>query len=155
MTIAEISAEFPLDLLEPLQALNVDFALLVRQAFELINATEDNGNVATLSMLVDVLVLNPHLPSELLAAVKEMGKRLLSEDGYALLMAQRPSPWDIGALVSDLFAWYGVSLGESSPSSESSTNGAISNTTSETASASTPEVSGDTPPIPASSPSSN
>lgn len=54
------------------------------------------------SLIVDVLGSEPSLPSGLLAAA-EMGRRLLGDDGYDRLMAQRPSHSDVLELVR--YAW--------------------------------------------------
>lgn len=149
--IAEIGAEFPLDVLAPLQDVNVDLALLVRQAIDLMQASDSEAQVAVLGFIMDVLAANPTLPADLLTAVGEMGKRLFGQDGYTTLLALRPSPWDIAALATNLLAWYGVSLGESSGSSTPSTDGGTSNTISSATSDSMPVTSGETPPIPGSS----
>jgi len=139
--IATLGAEFPLDVLEPLADINLDIALLMQQA---VAAAQANDNSANVELIVNILAANPDLPREFLAAVKEIARRLLGDEGYAAFVAARPSPWDVGALVSVLFQWYGVSLGESSGSSDaSSTGGATSNMTSGTTAASMPATSGD------------
>lgn len=142
-TIAVLPGEFALDVLAPLAEVNVDLAMLVRQALQMLGGEDDDGD--TLALIVDVLAANPHLPAEVITAVQEMGRRLLGESGYAAFLAQRPSPWDVGALVGDVMSWYGVSLGELSPSPTSSSSGVTSNTTSSPTSVSTPAVSGDAP----------
>jgi hypothetical protein len=149
--IAEIGAEFPLDVLSPLQDVNLDLALLVRQALDLMNAEGTEEQVAVVSFIVDVLAANPSLPTELITAIGEMGKRLLGPEGYAAFLAQRPTPWDIAALATHLMNWYGVSLGESSGSSTPVTGGGTSNPTSNPTSESTPEISGGIPATPDSS----
>lgn len=148
-TIATLGAEFPLDVLEPLSHINLDIALLVQQA---VAAAQGSDNSANVELIVNILAANPDLPREFIAAVKEIGKRLLGEDGYSAFVAARPTPWDVAALASVLFSWYGVTLGESSGSSvASSTDGATSNTISGPSGASTPATAGDGPEIPASS----
>lgn len=149
--IAILPAEFPLDVLSPLQDVNVDLALLVRQAMDVINAGDRGQQTASLGMLVDVLAANPNLPAELLGAIKKMGEKLLGAEGYAMFLEQRPTPWDIGALVTNISSWYGVSLGESSSPSESSTGGATSPSTSSPALDSTHAVYGPPPAPPGSS----
>lgn len=140
--IAQLDAEFPLDNLEPLQDVNVDVALLIQQAVANANATGAPGQ-ANLELVVNVLAANPDLPKELIGAVKEIGRRLLGPVGYDDFCTQRPTPWDITALIGDLFSWYGMTLGEALRSSTSSApDGRTSNTTSNITSDSTPEVSG-------------
>lgn len=147
--IATLGAEFPLDVLEPLSDINLDIALLFQQAVSAANAEGDNA--ASMELIVNILAANPDLPREFIAAVKEIGKRLLGEDGYARFVAARPTPWDVAALASVLFTWYGVSLGESSRSSAAvSSSGATSNTISGTTSGSTPGEPGADLEIPAS-----
>lgn len=143
-TIAVLDAEFPLDVLEPLQHIDLDIALLLQQA--LTNARAENAAQANLELLIGILAANPNLPRDLIHAVKEIGARLLGEPGYTKFVAARPSPWDVAALISDLLSWYGVSLGESLRSSTSSTpDGRTSNTTSGNTGESTPEASGNVP----------
>jgi hypothetical protein len=147
-TIAVIGAEFPLDVLEPFADVNLDIALLVRQAIDLAQAESGDQQLSTLDMIVSVLASNPNLPREVLAAGKEAGKRLLSEEGYSGFMGQRPTPWDFAALGRHLLSWWGVNLGELSSSSTPSGDGRTSNPTSPaTTPASTP-----TPPGPAQVP---
>lgn len=139
--IATLGAEFPLDVLEPLADINLDIALLLQQAVAAAQATDNAANV---DLIVNILAANPDLPREFLAAVKEIGRRLLGDGGYAAFVAARPSPWDVAALASTLFSWYGVSLGESSGSSDavSEGNGVTSNTISGPTGVSTPATSG-------------
>lgn len=147
--IAELPAEFSLDVLEPLQDINLDIALLIQQAVANANATD--AARANMELVVNILAANPDLPREFVAAVKEIGRRLLGDDGYAAFCAQRPTPWDVAALVQDMFSWYGMTLGEAWRSSTSpSVDGGTSNTISKTDSASTPGESGVIPDSPAS-----
>lgn len=148
--IAMLQAEFPVDVLAPLQDINLDLALLVRQVVELSATTDATERATLLGTVVDVLAANPDLPAEVIEAIKEMGRRLFGEDGYAMLVSKRPTPWDLGSLATYLMNWFGISLGESSGSSTSSTDGVTSNSTSKD-SVSTPETSGGSPAIPASS----
>lgn len=146
-TIAVLEAEFPLDVLAPVQDINLDLALLVQQAIQAATATGADAQAANVELIVNILAANPQLPREFVAAVQDMGKRLLGPEGYAAFIAQRPTPWDVAALISALFTWYGTTLGEFWRSSTSSTNdGRTSNTTSgSTASDSMPEGSGSVP----------
>jgi hypothetical protein len=119
--IAVLPAEFPLTVLEPLTLLNVDIAYLVRAAAQVTAGGE--ARQAGLALLVDVLAANPHLPLEVIAAVKEMGRRLLGQDGYDALAAAGVTWWDARDLIKGVLGWYGVSLGESSPSVTSPESG--------------------------------
>lgn len=132
--IALIEAEFGLDVLEPFTSLaqDVDLALLVRKGIDLAQAQGSEQQIDTLDMIVSVLAANPDLPSELIAAVKESARRLLTPAGYDRLMAQRPTPWDIAALARHLLRWWGVNLGDFSSSSTPTTGGGTSNPTSPT-----------------------
>lgn len=143
--IAELDAEFPLDTLEPLQDVNLDLALLIRQAIDLVAADSQRAQMATVDTIVSVLASNPDLPAEVINAVKEMGRRLFGADGYDMFTTQRPTPWDVGALITGLFAWYGVSLGESSSPSTPSVDGGTSKPTSNGTTSSMPEPSGGDP----------
>jgi hypothetical protein len=147
--IATLEAEFPLDTLEPFADVDLDLALLVRQAIDMAQAENTDQQLSTLDMIVSVLAANPNLPREVLEAIKEAGRRLLGESGYAALVQGRPTPWDIGALVKNLFSWYGVSLGESSPSSTPSAGGRTLKPISDViAGGSTPAATGDGPATP-------
>jgi hypothetical protein len=140
--IAVLAAEFPLDVLEPFTDVNVDLALLVRQAIDLASAEGASAQLSTLDMIVSVLAANPNLPREVLDAIRECGRRLLGEDGYNAFVGQRPTPWDVAALAKNLMDWYGVSLGESSSPSALSSAGATSKPTSEATTTSAPTVLG-------------
>jgi hypothetical protein len=146
--IAEIGAEFPLDVLEPFADVNLDLALLIRQAIDLSQAEDQTAQLSTLDMLVSVLAANPQLPREFIGAVQEAGRRLLGVDGYAKLVAQRPSPWDVAALLKHLMNWHGVSLGESSSSSTPSAGGGTLKPISSNISGLTSAVPGESPAIP-------
>lgn len=148
--IATLQPEFPLRVLAPLGDIDLDIALLVQQV--LANAAAEDAARANLELVVNLLAANPNLPSTFVAAVKEMGRRLLGKDGYQAFVEQDPTPWDVAALISDLLTWYGVSLGESLRSSISSTpDGETSNATSGSIGGSTPAASGGAPASPGSS----
>src|SRR5262245_20779706 len=147
--IATIEAEFPLDVLEPFADVNVDLALLIRNAIDMAAADSARAQLGAADMIVSVLAANPNLPHEVLAAVKAAAQRLLGEEGYTKLIAGRPTLWDIGGLVRNLMDWYGVGLGESLSSFTPSGDGGTSKPTSN-ASASTPAVTGSPPTIPTS-----
>lgn len=144
--IAVLPSEFPLTVLEPLTGLNVDVAYVIRAASQV---TAQDQRQAGFQLMVDVLAANPHLPVEIIAAVKEMGRRLLGQDGYDALVAAGVTGWDVRDLVKGVLGWYGMSLGESSPSTPSSVNGGeTSNQTSNGTTASMPAPSGPPPAAP-------
>lgn len=142
-TITELAAEFPLDVLEPFTDVNLDVALLVRQALDLMQAESGDQQRSTMDMIVSVLAANPDLPREVLEAAREAGRRLLTPQGYDAFMAARPTPWDFGALGRALLEWYGVSVGDfSSPSTPSDDGGTSKPTSPATIPASTPTEPG-------------
>lgn len=143
-----LGAEFPLDVLAPFAEVNVDLPLLIRKAIDATSATDSAAQADTFDTIVSILASNPDLPREVIEAVKECGRRLLGEDGYAALVAERPTPWDVGDLVKYLLGWFGVSLGESSSASTPSADGATSKPTSSATTDLTLELPGDgrTPP---------
>lgn len=118
--VATLPAEFAIDVLTPLTELDVDLAFVIKAVTQAAGAVERDEQVAGMNLLVNVLAANPALPSGILNAVQDIGKRLLGEDGYAALVAWRPSREDIAALAKGILSWYGVSLGEASPSPTSS-----------------------------------
>ncbi|MFD9948749.1 hypothetical protein ACFWYW_47140 [Nonomuraea sp. NPDC059023] len=152
-TICMLPTELSLDVLEPLTAVNVDIALLIRNvidAFKSDNAEE--SGLKLLDAVVDLVVLNPKLPAELVAAAKEMLRRLLQDDGYEAFVAERPSKEDVAELVRGLFRKYGWGLGESKPSSAGSSDGTTSTPTGPTTiPVSISTESGSVPEIPGSS----
>jgi hypothetical protein len=126
--IAELPVELPLDVFEPLKALDVDIALLIRQALDIQQANgEGEQAAAATSLVIDLLVTRPSLPHDVVEAVIEMGKRLLNSedypDGFDKFLAQRPSREDVATFAKGVFRRYGVGLGEALPSSASSANG--------------------------------
>jgi hypothetical protein len=141
-TIATLAAEFPMSVLEPLTALNVDIAHIVRATVQMLTISEQEQRTASIALVVDVLAANPTLPNELIGAVKEMGRRVLGVDGYAAFVAQSPTWWDTRDLIQGLLSWFGVSLGESQPAPESSSDGETLNQTSNGTIPLTPAASG-------------
>jgi hypothetical protein len=114
----ELPVELPLDVLEPLTGVNVDISLLIRQVLDA-RATGEKANEELLGAIVDMLIVNPKLPTEVVDAVKEMARRLLGAEGYAALVAFRPTTKDVGSIAKYVLRQYGVGLGEASPSSAS------------------------------------
>lgn len=115
-----LPAELPLEVLDPLTTLNVDISLLIRQVMDARAAGGDRAQEDIVSAVIDMLVVNPSLPTDVIAAVKEMTRRLFGEDGYVHLAAQRLTITDIGVLAKWIMRRYGVGLGEASRSSDSS-----------------------------------
>ncbi|MER5649598.1 hypothetical protein [Streptosporangium sp. NPDC002524] len=151
--ICELPPELPVDVLEPLTAINVDVALIFRTAIDAFKSQdEDRATMSVLDGLVDVLVINKDLPDEVMAAVREMGRRLLGDAGYEAFLAARPSVMDVAELVKGLLGLYRLRLGESLSSSVTSSGGTTSTPTSPAVIPGViSEASGDAPESPASS----
>ncbi|MFF2620086.1 hypothetical protein [Kitasatospora sp. NPDC058046] len=146
-TVAMLPAELPLAVWEPLIGIPY-LPLLLRSLVEAAQAQGEQQTQAA-GLIVDVLGSEPSLPSDLLAAAAEMGRRLLGDDGYKQLMAQRPSHADLLELVRyawTKYFWGGGGLGELiGPSATASSGGTTSKPTSSGTTSSTPAVSGDGP----------
>ncbi|MFB8235530.1 hypothetical protein ACFC58_03170 [Kitasatospora purpeofusca] len=146
-TVATLPAELPLEVWQPLVGIPY-LPLLLRK---LVEAAQSQGEeqAEAAGLVVDVLGSEPGLPSDLIAAAGEMGRRLLGEDGFHRLMAQRPSHSDILELVRYAWTKYlggGAGLGELiGPSASPSNAGPTSKPTSSASTTSTPEASGDGP----------
>lgn len=154
--ITLLPAELPMDVLEPLTKIDIDTALLFRSVLDVYKSTGQKDAAASveslIGMLVDLVLTNPKLPQELVGAVKDMGRRVLGEDGYIAFVAARPSLQDGAALVKGLATKYSLSSGKSSAPSTSSNGGRTSTPISGTTSAdSTSTGSGGAPDSPASS----
>lgn len=114
----ELPVELPLDVLQPLVNIDVDLSILIRQALD---ARKEGSTEDIVSAVVDMLVVNPALPRDLVEAATTMARRLVgSDEAYDRLCAARMSIPEIGRLVKYLGRRYGVGLGEASPSSDSS-----------------------------------
>jgi hypothetical protein len=146
-----LGPEFPLDVLAPLQEMDIDMGLVLRQALQIATAQDARAQLDDVSFLVNLIASNPKLPTELITAIKKITQELLGAEGYAALVAERPSPWDLGELVKELMGWYGIGLGESRRSSTPSTGGETSKPISNGSTDSTFEESGDVRVIPVSS----
>jgi hypothetical protein len=145
VVFAELPAEWPLDVLSPLRQIDETIALLIRQALSLVQSNDRDNQMAATQLVVDLIASNPNLPTTVLDVIHEIGRNLLGDDGYGKLLAARPSKEDAAALAKAIFEFYGVGLGESLPSNDSSTSdgGTLKQISSDT-STSTPEDSGDT-----------
>jgi hypothetical protein len=146
--IAELQPEFAMSILEPLEGLADDIAFVIRsvvQAMQAMQSKNPGKQVEAAMFIADVLIANPELPSGAVGAAKQITRRVLGDTGYEAFTALNPTPWDVGALLKGVLGWYGVSLGESSPSTPSSpeSDGETSKPTSAaTTPASTPAAPG-------------
>jgi hypothetical protein len=143
----ELPTELPLDALEPLTAIDVDVSVLIRQVLDARNQAKETGetadNEAILGAIIDMLVVNPSLPVQLIDAVKEITRRLFGPEGYEHLVASKLSIKDVGLIAKYIGRQYGVGLGEASPASESSeAAGTTSKSTSSASTTSTSAASG-------------
>jgi hypothetical protein len=150
--IAELPVELPVDVLAPLRNLDDSLTLILRTSMQMVKADADaQAKWDGTELIVDLLAANPTLPTDVLDVIRKVAENLLSPEGVAAFLAFRPSPEDMTALAKGVFRFYGVTLGESLPSSDSSTDsGRTSSGTSSGTSESTPEVSGTTPESPVS-----
>ncbi|MEU4513189.1 hypothetical protein AB0G05_27145 [Nonomuraea wenchangensis] len=131
--ICMLPPELPVDVLEPLVHLKVDTALIARTVLKSLKEQDQvQAGLSIAAMVVDMVVQNPRLPGELLDAVRLMGRRLMSDEGYERFVSLRPSIADVAALLKGLAGRYAFSLGESRPSSDDSGSGEPSTQTSST-----------------------
>lgn len=130
--ITTLPVELPIDVFAPLTKIDEALMLLLREAMQAATGSDSERKWEATSLVVDLLAATPRLPTTVLEVAKGIGENLLGAEGFALFMAERPSREDIGALIKAVFRFYGVSLGEALPSSDSSEiGGGTSNTTSE------------------------
>jgi hypothetical protein len=143
--ICTLPVELPLSVITPLREIDDTIALVIRQAMTLATNKEAGAKWEASSLVIDMLAATPDLPVKVVEVVESISRSLLTDSGVEQFMAAKPSLPDIAALAKGILAYYGVSLGEASPSSDSSTDGGgTSPTTSNTNSDSTPEASGQT-----------
>jgi len=142
--VMELPSELPLDVLAPLKGQASSLSLVFAEA---IGAGTSGGGRDSTEIILSVIASKPDLPSELVDAVTEMGRRLFNSEEHPeqweRFIAGRPSTDDAVALGRKLFDRYGVTLGEASPSSGSSPAGGRTSSATSGASttASTPEGS--------------
>lgn len=149
-SVVVLPAELPIDTFAPFLEINLDLAVFLRKVFDAYQAGDKGADLA--SALVDVLIVNPDLPREVLGAVQSGAEALFGVDGYAALVTFRPSPQDIGVLVGALLQKYGVTLGEAlGPRESSESAGPTSSPTSDGSTDSTLDPSTVTPDVPGSS----
>lgn len=130
--IAELPAELPVEVLEPLMSVDLDLAALAREALDAMNSSDADAQSKAVELVIDLIVANPRLPQDLIRAGQEMGRRLLTEDGYARFVARRPSLQDVNELAKQLvkrYARLGESLRSSTPAADGTTSKPISPTT--------------------------
>jgi hypothetical protein len=141
--ICVLPVELPFEVITPLRAIDDTIALVLRQAMTLATNKDAGAKWEASELVVDMLASSPDLPVKVVEVIQQISTNLLTQEGVDLFMAAKPSTNDIAALAKGVFRYYGVSLGEASPSSDSSTDGGgTSPTTSSTNSTSTPEESG-------------
>jgi len=138
--IATLEPEFPLDVLEPLRAVDQDLALLLRQALTM---AQGGDTLNATGLVIDLLAMNPKLPTIFLDTVRECATRLFGADGVDALIDFRLRREDLAELAKGVASFYGLSLGEASDSSDSpESGGETSSVTSSASTDSTPAVSG-------------
>jgi DNA-binding response OmpR family regulator len=117
----ELPHELPVDVLEPLLDVKADVSVLIRQVLDARdNEDSKQTGLAVMGAVIDMLIVNPSLPRELIAAVKEMVRRLIGDEGYEALLKFRPTAPEIKELAGWAIRQYGVGLGEALQSSDSS-----------------------------------
>lgn len=143
--IATLPIELPFEVLTPLRKIDDTIALVLRQGMTLASDNAAAAKWEATELVVNMLASTPDLPVKIVEVIEEITTNLLTPEGLEKLRAAKPSVPDLRALALGILRWYGVSLGEASPSSDSSTDGGgTSLTTSSTNSDSTPEESGPT-----------
>lgn len=142
-TIAILPVELPIDVLAPIRDMDEDITLLLRSVVKA--AQTESGRADAQALFLDLLAANPTLPQNLLDTIQKIARNLLTDAGYQALVAAHPTREDLAYLAGGIMKFYGLTLGESSPSSDSDTGGGTtSSTTSPTTSeGSTPDASGD------------
>lgn len=111
--------ELPVHVFAPLRDVSADLGLLLRAAAD---AAGPDGRADAASTLLSVFAANENLAPALLAALERCARNLAGDEAYDALMAWGPSAEDLAEIGRGVLTRYGVSLGESSPSSPSSTS---------------------------------
>lgn len=149
-TTYELPGEFPLDVLAPFLAENLDLSAVMADVMRAVNTPAEGATF--LDVAVDTLIGHPALPLDLVKAAGDALERLLGAEAYAAFWALRPTVPVVRVLAKELTAHYGVTLLDFSDSDESSpSTGGPSTPTSNASTDATPETSGDAPAIPAGS----
>ena len=116
--IATLGPELPLTVLEPLRQIDEEIALL----FSKVLSARRLSQAEVADMVMDFLIAYPDLPSKAVKIIGDIGVNLFGQDGWDALMGLHPSLQDGLTLLSGITEWYGVDLGESSGSDDSSTD---------------------------------
>jgi len=161
--IAELAAELPMAAMGPLQDIQEDALLLIREAVKIMTSAGEDGkasvDAAALGLFIDVLTTNPELPASLITVVQEVARELLGDDGYQAVLDAihdkgpgRLSLLDVAALIKGIVGWYRLafgSLGKSStPTGSAPSGGKTSKPTSRRPTGSTRGASGRGQPTP-------
>lgn len=156
--VAYVPTELPIAALSPLRRLDSEITLILRSVMTMMNQSrEAQERWDATSLVVDVLAANPALPTTVVDVISEMAKELFGAEGLEKFLSKKPSTADMGALAKRLLGFYGLSLGESQPSSVSSSEEeqGAGTTSTPTSLGTTPESpseeSGSSPETPASS----
>lgn len=145
--------ELPASVLDLLLDGDLDLAALLRAAIGVWTdaGAETADREQAGSLVIEALMSQPGLPVEVLRAVRAAMATLFGPDQWADFNALEPSLPDLTALLSGLWAEYGVSLGEAWQSSAPSESGGTTpRPTYNGTTASTPGVLGPGPATPAS-----
>jgi hypothetical protein len=153
---ATLPHEFPLGALAPLRDLDEEITIVLRAIMQAWRAGAANTGVTldAASLIVDMLAVNPRLPTSLLDVLTRISVNVVGQEGFDRLMAANLSREDYGFMLGKVMGFYGLSLGESSVPSGTATEGTgepSSLTSPASTTDSTPAVSGDTPTTPTSS----
>lgn len=132
--VIDLPKQLPMEVLEPLLDVDADVSMLLRSALDARQASDDALAVA--SAVIDMVVVNPRLPQQLVGSIKQMVKRLVGEEGYAVLVEAKLTLPEAAAIAKFAFKVYGVSLGEASPSSDSAAGEGSGETSNQTSAAS-------------------
>ncbi|GAB2859377.1 hypothetical protein GCM10022221_68710 [Actinocorallia aurea] len=139
---AVLQPEFPAAALAPLLELDQEIAYTIRQvvtlAVERVNAGDDDTKKEKkdqtgelIGSIIELLMMRPNLPIDLIRIARQIGTGILGEDGMAGLEAEKPSLQDYIEVVKTIWWWHGEALGKSlSFSKPSSTGGTTSTPTS-------------------------
>lgn len=140
--IAVLPVELPIDVLAPIRGMDDDIALLLREMVK--GMQSGDGRADATGLFVDLIAANPKLPTNLLDTIQQITRNLFGNEGYEALVKARLTREDLGYLAKGVMEFYGLSLGESLPSSDSPTDdGTTSSSTSSGTSPSTPDESGE------------
>lgn len=154
--IATLPVEMPINVFAPLSQIDEALMLLLHEAMKMGSGSDAAAKWEATDLVIGLLASTPRLPVQVIEVAKGIGENLLTPTGFAKFLAAEPSKEDIGELGKRILRFYGVSLGEALPSSDSSeTGGGTSSTTSSENSTSTPEESSGIQDTPTSSESAD